>query len=110
MMMFLEYAVRGMWYPFLANYLSAARLDHGLGFSAGQVGWVLGFAGAVGALAAPLLAGRMADRYLNAERALAIFHCIAGALLFTNAASTTFGPFLALMICFSIAYASPRNR
>jgi hypothetical protein len=48
-MMFLEYAVRGMWYPFLANYLSADRADHGLAFTAGQTGWVLGFAGALGA-------------------------------------------------------------
>lgn len=104
-MMFLEYAVRGMWYPFFANYLSSGRGEHGLGFSAGEIGWVLGFAGAVGAMVAPVLAGRLADRYLNAERALAIFHCVAGVLLIVNASSTTFGMFLLIMILFSIAYA-----
>jgi nucleoside transporter len=104
-MMFLEYGVRGMWYPFLANYLAASRGDHGLGFTSGQTGWVLGFAGALGGVTAPILAGRVADRYLNAERALAILHCIAGALLFLNASSTTFSGFLLIMILFSIAYA-----
>jgi nucleoside transporter len=108
-MMFLEYAVRGMWYPFLANYLSASRADRGLGFTAGQSGWVLGFAGALGAVAAPFVAGRIADRYLNAERALAILHFIAGCLLFLNASSTSFERFLLIMICFSLAYAPTQS-
>ena len=108
-MMFLEYAVRGMWYPFLPNYLGAGRADHGLGFSSGQTGWVMGFAGALGAVTAPLIAGRIADRYLNAERALAILHCIAGLLLFLNASSTTFAAFLLIMICFSLAYAPTQS-
>ncbi len=105
LMMFLEYAVRGMWYPFLANYLTARRVDHGLEFTAGQTGWVLGFAGALGGILAPVLAGRLSDRFLNAEKALAILHCVAGALLFWNASSTTFSGFLLVMILFSIAYA-----
>ncbi len=108
-MMFLEYAVRGMWYPFLANYLSANRADRGLGFTSGQTGWVLGFAGALGAITAPLLAGRAADRYLNAERALALLHCVAGTLLFLNASSTSFAAFFLIMICFSIAYAPTQS-
>ena len=104
-MMFLEYAVRGMWYPYLANYLSSPRSAGGLGFTAGQSGWVLGFAGALGAVIAPFVAGRIADRYLNAEKALAILHCVAGVLLFLNASSTTFATFFLVMICFSLAYA-----
>ncbi len=103
-MMFLEYAVRGMWYPYLANYLSAARSVHGLGFTSGQTGWVLGFANALGAFTAPIIAGQVADRYLNAERALAILHCVAAMLLFLNASSMTFTPFFCIMLCFSIAY------
>jgi nucleoside transporter len=103
-MMFLEYAIRGMWFPFLASYLSASRQDRGLGFSTGQTGWVLGFANAVGALTAPLVAGQIADRYLNAERALGILHVIAAVLLFCNASSGTFGMFFVYMLCFSVAY------
>ncbi len=103
-MMFLEYAVRGMWYPYLANYLGAPRSLHGLGFTPGQIGWVLGFANAIGAFTAPIIAGQVADRYFNAEKALAILHAIAAVLLFLNAASRTFAPFFAIMLCFSIAY------
>lgn len=103
-MMFLEYAVRGMWYPYLANYLGAPKSLHGLGFTSGQIGWVLGFANAVGAFTAPIIAGQVADRYLNAEKALAILHCVAAVLLFINASSMTFAPFFCIMLCFSIAY------
>jgi nucleoside transporter len=104
LMMFLEYSVRGMWYPYLANYLRAPRSLHGLGFTVGQTGWVLGFANALGAFTAPIIAGQVADRYFNAEKALAVLHCIAAALLFTNASSGAFWPFFGIMICFSIAY------
>ena len=108
-MMFLEYAVRGMWYPFFANYLSASRASHGLGFTGSEIGYILGFAGAVGSVTAPLIAGQLVDRHLNAERALAIAHCIAGVLLFANASATTFVPFLLIMIAFSIAYAPTQS-
>jgi nucleoside transporter len=103
-MMFLEYAIRGVWYPFLANYLVAPRAVHGLGFSAGQSGWILGFANSLGALTAPLIAGQLADRFVNTEKALAAFHCVAALLLFLNASSKTFPAFFCIMICFSIAY------
>jgi nucleoside transporter len=103
-MMFLEYAVRGMWYPFLANYLSAPTSLHGLGFTSGQTGWVLGFANAVGAITAPFIAGQTADRFLNAEKALAILHVIAASLLFLNASSTSFTAFFGVMLCFSVVY------
>jgi nucleoside transporter len=104
LMMFLEYSVRGMWYPFLANYLQAPRTLHGLEFTPGETGWVLGFANALGAFTAPIIAGQVADRFFNAEKALATLHFIAAALLFANASSTRFLPFFLLMLCFSIAY------
>src|SRR4029078_6667404 len=81
-MMFLEYAVRGMWYPYRANSLEAPRIKNGLGFTSGQTGWVMGFAPAVGAITAPFIAGQVADRYFNAERALATLHVITAILLF----------------------------
>jgi predicted MFS family arabinose efflux permease len=70
---------------------------------------VLGFAGAVGAVAAPFIGGRLADRHMNAERALAALHCAAAALLFLNASSRSFGLFLGVMICFSVAYAPTQS-
>ena len=109
LMMYLEFAVRGMWYPFLANYLTAARAGGGLGFTVGQSGWVLGLAGAVGAVLAPAVGGRLADRAMNAERALAVLHCAAAGLLFANASSRSFPAFLGLMVCFSVAYAPTQS-
>ena len=109
LMMFLEHAVRGMWYPFLSSYLTADPALRGLGFSDGQAGWVLGFAGAVGGITAPVLAGRVADKYLNAEKALAILHATAAVLLFINASSRAFSTFLLVMIAFSIAYAPTQS-
>ena len=103
-MMFLEYAVRGMWYPFLANYLSAPTSLHGLGFTSGQTGWILGFANAIGAITAPIIAGQTADRFINAEKALAVLHVMAASLLFLNASSTSFTAFFGIMLCFSIVY------
>ena len=108
-MMYLEFAVRGMWYPFLANYLTAARAGGGLGFTPGQAGWVVGFANAVGAVLAPVVGGRLADRHLNAERALAALHAIAAGLLFANASSRTFAGFLTLMVAFAVAYAPTQS-
>jgi MFS family permease len=93
LMMFLEFAVRGMWHPFVANDLVAGRADGVLGFAEGRSGWVLGFAGAAGAVTAPVIAGRVADRWLNAERALALLHCITALLLFLNAPSESFAIF-----------------
>jgi MFS family permease len=104
LMMFFEQGVRGMWYPFLANYLTAPKAAHGLGFSSGQAGWVLGFANAVGAITAPWVAGQVADRYLNAEKSLALLHVIAAVLLLATASATSFAPFVVLMVLFSIAY------
>ena len=70
---------------------------------------MLGFAGALGGITAPIIAGRMADKYVNAEKALAILHTVAGVLLFINAASIAFSTFLLIMICFSIAYAPTQS-
>ena len=48
-----QYAVWGIWLPYLANYLTAAPDKGGLGFTGAQMGWILGLAGSIGALAAP---------------------------------------------------------
>ncbi len=104
LMMFFEQGVRGTWYPYLANYLTAPRANHGLGFSSGQTGWVLGFGNALGAITAPLVAGQVADRYLNAERALSILHVLSAILLIFMSSQTAFPPFLLFTLLFSIAY------
>ncbi len=112
LMMFLQYAVWGVWLPYLASYLGAtpildeggARIGGGLGFSGAQIGWILGLAGSVGALSAPFLAGQIADRFMNAERYLGILLILGGVLKFATYYAHGYNSFLALSILYSIAY------
>ena len=103
-MMFLQYAVWGLWLLILPQYLSAAPTAGGLGFTQGQTGLILGLAGAVGSVTAPFLAGQLADRYLNAEKTLGGLLLLGGFVNFALAYTHAFGPFLVLSIVYSILY------
>lgn len=110
-MMFLQYAVWGIWLPYLSRYLQAPplleggkRVGGGLGFDGGEIGWILGLAGSVGAVASPFLAGQIADRFLNAERYLGLMLIVGGAINFALASAETFPLFLGLSIAYSVAY------
>lgn len=103
-MMLLQYAVWGIWLPYIASYLSAPILEGGLGFTGGQIGWILGLAASIGAVSAPFIAGQVADRYLNAERALALLLLIGGGLNLLLAQMHSFGGFLLVSVAYSIVY------
>ncbi len=103
-MMFLQYAVWGVWLPSLSIYLTAPTDGGGLGFTGGQVGWILGLAGAIGAVTAPFIAGQVADRYLNAERALAGLLLLGGVANFALAYVHNYWTFLALSVVYSVCY------
>lgn len=103
-MMFLQYAVWGIWLPVLSSYLSGPADAGGLGFSQGQIGWIMGLALSIGAVAAPFIAGQVADRYLNAERALAILLLFGGVLNMVLATVHGFVPFLLVSIAYSVVY------
>ena len=103
-MFFLQYAVWGVWLQFLASYLGAKPAEGGLGFTSGQIGALLGTAGACGAIAAPFIAGQVADRYLNAERALGLLLIVGGGINFLLAGTTTYGTFLLLSVIYSVVY------
>jgi nucleoside transporter len=104
LMMFLQYAVWGMWMPTLANYLKATPAEGGLGFTIGQVGWIMGLAGSIGAVSAPFLAGQIADRFMNAERYLGILLIVGGFINFGLGVVHDFYTFLGLSILYSIVY------
>ena len=103
-MMFLQYAVWGIWLPYIATYLGAPTTGGGLGFTGGQIGWILGLAGAIGAVAAPFIAGQVADRYLNAERALAILLLLGGGINIALSQTHDYYTFLGLSIAYSVVY------
>ena len=104
MMMFLQYAVWGIWLPYLANYLTGEKAKGGLGFSGSEMGWILGLAGSIGAVAAPFMAGQIADRFINAERWLGILLILGGVVKFSTAYVTDYTTFLALSVLYSVFY------
>lgn len=103
-MMFLQYAVWGIWLPILAKYLSSPTSVGGLGFSGGQVGWILGLAGSIGAIASPFIAGQLADRWMNAERALGLLLIFGGVVQAIMTWQTDYGAWLVLSIAYSVLY------
>lgn len=98
LMMFLQFAVWGVWLPIAARFMSATVDEGGLGFTAGQIAWLLGTAAALGAFTAPFVAGQFADRYFRSERFLAFLLVIGAVVQFTLANVTGAGPWNVLGI------------
>ena len=103
-MMFLQYAIWGVWLPVLGGYLSSSVVTGGLGFTGGQIGMILGTAGACGAILAPFIAGQIADRFMNAEKALGILVCLGAAANWFLASAKTYESFLTFSIIYSVLY------
>ena len=87
-----------------ARYLSASISDGGLGFSGSQIGMILGLAGSVGAIAAPFIAGQIADRYFSTERILAFLVSTGGIVKWYTATQTDYQSWLVLSILYSVLY------
>jgi nucleoside transporter len=104
LMMFLQYAVWGAWLPVAGRYLSAPTIEGGLGFTGGQIGLILGLAGSVGAIAAPFIAGQLADRYFRTERFLAFLLLVGGVVKWFTASQTEYQAWLWLSIVYSVVY------
>jgi len=103
-MMFLQYALWGAWLPVTARYLSASISDGGLGFSGSQIGMILGLAGSIGAIAAPFIAGQIADRYFSTERILAFLVTAGGIVKWYTSLQSDYQSWLILSILYSILY------
>jgi len=102
--MFLEYGVLGAWMAVLPVYLQASTADGGLGFEAYQVGRVIGLAGAIGAITAPIVAGQAADRHFRTERYMAFLLTASGLLKWYASYQTSYVAWLCLSVAFSILY------
>lgn len=103
-MMFLQYAVWGIWLPILPSYLKADVSAGGLGFDGYQIGWILATAAAVGAVVSPFIAGQFADRYFATERYLAAVMLLGGAINWIISYQTSFAAWMALSILYAIIY------
>jgi nucleoside transporter len=104
LLMFLEYAVLGAWMAVLPVYLQASTAAGGLGFEAYQVGRVIGLAGAIGAITAPLVAGQAADRHFRTEWYMAFLLTASGLLKWYASYQTSYVEWLCLSVAFSIVY------
>lgn len=104
LMMFLQYAVWGVWLPILANYLGGSVAKGGLGFTGSQIGWILGLAGSIGAVSAPFIAGQLADRVMNAERALGALLILGALVKFVMTYQTSYASWMILSIIYSVLY------
>lgn len=97
-LMLLQFAVAGSWlpvvYPFLANHR---------GFSPGAITLVFAALG-VGATAAIVAGGQIADRHLPADRLLGVGHLAAAVLMWHMADARSAGAFVALTLGFSLLY------
>jgi len=99
-MMFLQYAIWGAWYPVLA-----ARLFGPLKMSGKQTGWIYATL-PIACIVSPLVAGQLADNWVNTEIILAAAHLVGAMLLFVAAWKSTFRVLFVLMLLYSFCYAA----
>jgi MFS family permease len=99
-LMFLEFAVWGAWYPVLA-----ARLLGRLKFSGKQTGWIYA-ALPMACIVMPLVAGQLADQWINTELILATAHLVGALLLSIAAWKNKFGSLFVVILLYSLCYAA----
>jgi len=75
----------------------------GLAFTGWETGLILGLAGSIGALTAPLV-GQMADRWFATERLMAVLAFAGGAIKIVTAYQTSFAAWLWLSVLYSVIY------
>jgi len=100
LIMFLEFAIWGAWYPVLA-----ARLLGPLKMTGKQTGWIYATL-PLACIVSPLVAGQLADKWVNTEWILAIAHLVGGVLLFVAAGKRVFKSLFLMMFFYSLFYAA----
>lgn len=97
-LMFMEYAVWGAWMPVLA-----ARLLGPLKMSGKQTGWIYATL-PLGTMISPLLAGQLADKYVDTGWILAVAHLLGAVLMFAASRIRKFAPLFVVMLLYSLFY------
>jgi len=98
-MMFLQYAIWGTWSVALAGYLEKELGFTGLGLA------LIYNALPLMNLVVPFTAGQVADRFMPAQWALALFHLVGGGLLLVLAFQRELMPMALLMLAYAFFYA-----
>jgi nucleoside transporter len=97
-MMFLQYAVWGVWGVSIGGYLYNA-----LRFDGNQVGWI-GSTTALAAMISPLFVGYVADRFFSTEKMLAALHFVGALLLLAAAFAKEFHVLFPIMQAYALCY------
>lgn len=98
LMMFLQYAIWGAWYPALSEYVTNT-----LGFSGVQLGvlyMLLPFANVL----APFIGGQIADRYFPTQWVISFVQFVGGVLLIFMSRVTDYNTLMISMLIYSILY------
>jgi len=97
LMFFLEYFIKGAWFPLLGLYMGSRYLN----FSGFQQAWVFN-AFAIASITGMFFGGQLADRLVSQEKLLAASHLVGGLAMLGLSYVKSFWPFFGLMIihCF----------
>jgi len=98
-MMVLQYAIWGAWIPLLAPYLSKLSEFE----KAGAIGLIF-MTMPIASLIGPFIGGQIADRYLAAEKFLALSHFLGGIVLLVVAKYSTFTGVFVGMLVYNLLY------
>ena len=97
--MFMEYAIWGAWMPVLA-----ARLLGPLKMTGKQTGWIYATL-PLACIVSPLIAGPLADKYIEGKWILGAAHIAGAILLYLAAHKTSFKSLFSVMLGYSFCFA-----
>jgi len=103
-MMFMEYASRGVWIPIAGRFLSAKKDQGGLNFTENEIGYTLGVALAIGALCSPFIAASLADRRFATQKVMAVLLILGGVTQLVTGYQTSFAAWFGLSIVYAILF------
>lgn len=99
LMMFLQYAIWGAWYPVLSAYL-----QNTLGFNGTQVGVIYSLL-PLATIISPFIGGQFADRYFSTEKVIAFVQLLGGVFLIFVSRLTNYSTMVWLMFAYTLLYA-----
>ena len=97
-MMFLQFFIWGGWFVTMGSFLAVNLHSSGLETASAYSTQSLG------AIIAPFIIGLIADRFVNAERLLAMCHLAGGALMLLLARAPDFATFYPCLLAYMILY------
>ena len=104
-MMFIQYAVWGVWAPILGLHLGGLEgFKDADGVSLTRIGFIY-MTLPIASIIAPFLGGQIADRWFASQRFLAVSHILGGIILLVVARLTSFPQIFIGMLIYNMVYA-----